>query len=87
MKKSLFALAALGAFAGAAQAQSSVTLFGTIDAGLQYIQNGGVASNSTGAGTAVGTGNSSTNATLPGPNTVRGEEGETQKLCPIISVI
>jgi predicted porin len=69
MKKSLFALAALGAFASAAQAQSSVTLFGTIDAGLQYIQNGGVASNSTGAGTAVGTGNSSTNATLPGPNT------------------
>ena len=43
MKKSLFALAALGAFAGAAQAQSSVTLFGTLDASVQYISNGGVA--------------------------------------------
>lgn len=31
MKKSLLALAALGAFAGAASAQSTVTLFGTID--------------------------------------------------------
>jgi len=69
MKKSLFALAALGAFAGAAQAQSSVTLFGTIDAGVQYISNGGVANNPTAAGSAVGTGNSSTNATQPGPNT------------------
>jgi predicted porin len=69
MKKSLFALAALGAFAGAAQAQSSVTLFGTIDAGVQYIQNGGVASSASKAGSDVGTGNSSSNATLPGPNT------------------
>jgi predicted porin len=69
MKKSLFALAALGAFAGAAQAQSSVTLFGTIDAGVQYISNGGVAGNPTAPGVAVGTGNSSTNVTLPGPNT------------------
>jgi predicted porin len=42
MKKSLFALAALGAFAGAAQAQSSVTLYGNIDAGMGYIGNGGV---------------------------------------------
>jgi predicted porin len=50
MKKSLFALAALGAFAGAAQAQSSVTLFGTIDAGVQYISNGGLASSTTAAG-------------------------------------
>lgn len=33
MKKSLFAVAALGAFAGAAQAQSSVTVYGIIDAG------------------------------------------------------
>jgi len=47
MKKSLFALAALGAFAGAAQAQSSVTLFGTLDASLQYISNGGVAGSTT----------------------------------------
>jgi predicted porin len=42
MKKSLFALAALGAFAGAAQAQSSVTLYGNIDASIQAIQNGGI---------------------------------------------
>jgi len=41
MKKSLFALAALGAFAGAAQAQSSVTLYGTIDMALTYINNSG----------------------------------------------
>jgi predicted porin len=33
MKKSLLALAALTAFAGAASAQSSVTLFGIVDAG------------------------------------------------------
>ena len=37
MKKSLFALAALGAFATAAQAQSTVTLYGTFDAGIAYI--------------------------------------------------
>jgi len=42
MKKSLFALAALGAFAGAAQAQSSVTLYGTLDASMSYINNAGV---------------------------------------------
>lgn len=34
MKKSLLALALLGAFAGAAQAQSSVVLYGNLDAGL-----------------------------------------------------
>jgi predicted porin len=33
MKKSLFALAAVGAFAGAAQAQSSVTVYGILDLG------------------------------------------------------
>jgi len=35
MKKSLLALAAMGAFAGAAQAQSSVSVYGLLDAGLQ----------------------------------------------------
>jgi predicted porin len=35
MKKSLLALAVLGAFAGAASAQSSVTLSGGIDAAIQ----------------------------------------------------
>lgn len=34
MKKSLVALALLGAFASAAQAQSSVTIYGTLDAGV-----------------------------------------------------
>ncbi|MFN7570241.1 MAG: porin [Betaproteobacteria bacterium] len=36
MKKSLLALAVLGAFAGTASAQSSVTLYGIADVGLQY---------------------------------------------------
>ena len=40
MKKSLLALAVLGTFAGAASAQSSVTLFGVVDLNLQYINNG-----------------------------------------------
>jgi len=35
MKKSMIVLAALGAFAGAASAQSSVTLFGTLDPSVQ----------------------------------------------------
>ena len=34
MKKSLVALALFGAFAATAQAQSSVQIYGTIDAGL-----------------------------------------------------
>jgi len=37
MKKSLFALAAMGAFAGAAHAQSSVTVYGLIDMGITSI--------------------------------------------------
>ena len=41
MKKSLLALAVLGAFAGVASAQSSVTLFGTVDVGAQYVKNDG----------------------------------------------
>jgi predicted porin len=43
MKKSLIALAVLAA-AGTASAQSSVTLFGTVDAALQHVNNGGAAS-------------------------------------------
>ena len=46
MKKSLLALAAMGAFAGAAQAQSSVTVYGLIDYGFQ-------GSNQTQAGPAI----------------------------------
>ncbi|MFL9931233.1 porin [Paraburkholderia sp. RL18-103-BIB-C] len=41
MKKSLLALAALGAFAGAAHAQSSVTLYGIIDVGINMNTNAG----------------------------------------------
>ncbi len=41
MKKSLLALAALGTFADAAHAQSSVTLYGIIDAGIAYTNNTG----------------------------------------------
>jgi predicted porin len=44
MKKSLFALAALGAFAGAAQAQSSVTLYGNMDLTEAYQSGGGAKS-------------------------------------------
>jgi len=40
MKKSLIALAALGAFAGAASAQSSVTLFGIVDVNARAVKNG-----------------------------------------------
>ncbi|WP_414450417.1 porin [Burkholderia sp. 22PA0099] len=39
MKKSLLALVALGGFAGAAHAQSSVTLYGIIDAGILFNNN------------------------------------------------
>ncbi|MBN3726986.1 porin [Burkholderia sp. Ac-20379] len=39
MKKSLFALVALSAFAGAVHAQSSVTLYGIIDAGILFNNN------------------------------------------------
>ena len=41
MKKSLLALAVLGAFAGVASAQSSVTLSGTVDASAKYVKNTG----------------------------------------------
>ncbi|WP_194725342.1 porin [Noviherbaspirillum malthae] len=46
MKKSLLALAVIGAFAGAAQAQTSVTIYGSIDAGLRYTNNADAAGNS-----------------------------------------
>ncbi len=41
MKKSLLALAVLGAYVGAASAQSSVTLYGTIDLSAKYVKNDG----------------------------------------------
>lgn len=42
MKKSLFAVSVLSAFAGAAAAQSSVTLFGILDVNGRYLDNDGV---------------------------------------------
>ena len=41
MKKSLLALAVLGAYAGVASAQSSVQLFGTLDVNARYLKNDG----------------------------------------------
>jgi GBP family porin len=46
MKKSLLALAALGMFAGAAHAQSTVTLYGIVDIGILYTNNANAAGNS-----------------------------------------
>jgi|EndMetStandDraft_2_1072991.scaffolds.fasta_scaffold132114_1 predicted porin len=43
MKKSLLALAVLGGFAGVASAQSSVTLYGTLDLSAKYVKNDGSA--------------------------------------------
>lgn len=40
MKKSLLALAVLGAFAGAASAQTNVTLYGIVDAGITFADDG-----------------------------------------------
>ncbi len=45
MKKSLLALAVLGAFAGAAQAQTSVTMFGVVDASVARMSASGKGSN------------------------------------------
>jgi general bacterial porin, GBP family len=45
MKKSLLAASLLGVFAASAHAQSSVTLYGTLDAGLVYSNNQGGHSN------------------------------------------
>ncbi|AQV94722.1 porin [Cupriavidus necator] len=43
MRKSLFALAALLAMTGAAQAQTSVTLYGVIDGSIEYVSRVGTA--------------------------------------------
>lgn len=53
MKKSLFAIAAVTAFAGAAQAQSSVTVYGILDVG--YIGGNVRGTSANTAGTAKGT--------------------------------
>ena len=48
MKKSLLAIAAMTAFAGAAQAQSSVTIYGILDVGVMGQTNSGSLNSSTG---------------------------------------
>ncbi len=67
MKKSLFAIAAVGAFAGAAQAQSSVTVYGLLDVGY----NGGTQTAAgpagvTNASTIASQGNITTKTTTSG---------------------
>lgn len=46
MKKSLLAAAVLGIFASAAQAQSSVTIYGSVDGGLRRLSNANAAGDS-----------------------------------------
>lgn len=48
MKKTLLACAVLTTFAGAASAQSSVTLFGVVDAGLRHVKTGDLSTNKLG---------------------------------------
>lgn len=48
MKKSLLALAVLGAFAGAASAQSSVTVYGIVDLGFDRTDDGATAGSTNG---------------------------------------
>nr|MCU0770120.1 porin [Burkholderiaceae bacterium] len=45
MKKSLIALAVLGAMSGAASAQSSVTIYGIFDIGIQWNEQGAATGN------------------------------------------
>ncbi|MBX9868501.1 MAG: porin, partial [Burkholderiaceae bacterium] len=47
MKKSLLALTLLGAFSGAAMAQSSVTIYGVADLGLRNVKDGTAAGSTT----------------------------------------
>jgi predicted porin len=54
MKKSLFAIAAVTAFAGAAQAQSSVTVYGIIDMGFNNANQRATVANVTGKETTSG---------------------------------
>jgi hypothetical protein len=80
MKKSLFALAALGAFAGAAQAQSSVTLYGTLDASVGYLGNSGLTAPSNGsAANGLGTGTTSGPYALSGNNNLAGTQNALDK--------
>ncbi|WP_295760234.1 porin [Undibacterium sp.] len=59
MKKSLIALAVLSAVAGAAQAQSSVTVYGLVDMGLQRQDIGATKTSASATTTALDSGNQS----------------------------
>jgi len=65
MKKSLFAIAVVGAFAGAAQAQSSVTVYGLIDVGLvgSSYRGTSVSANSANVNNTTNVGNAQQNQT------------------------
>jgi predicted porin len=56
MKKSLIALAVLGAIAGAAQAQSSVTIYGIVDTGIVYTSKAVTSTGGTGSKFSVNSG-------------------------------
>jgi predicted porin len=58
MKKSLLALAVLGAFAGAAQAQTGVTVYGSFDGGIRHVTNANAAGDSKTSMSSNGTYNS-----------------------------
>ena len=62
MKKSLLAIAAMTAFAGAAQAQSSVTVYGILDVGFVGSAYNGIATTANAATPGGGNGVSATNA-------------------------
>jgi predicted porin len=69
MKKSLLAIAAMTAFAGAAQAQSSVTVYGILDVGFVGSHYNGTSASTANANTTGGNGaagNISTNAASAG---------------------
>ncbi len=67
MKKSLLALAAMGAFAGAAQAQSSVTVYGVLDVGYinQKSDGTGTTATTTASNSFIGTSAETTRETTP----------------------
>jgi len=70
MKKSLIALAVLAAASGAAMAQSSVTLFGVVDATIRYIDSD-TTGTASGAGATLANGGSQWSLTNSGYNSSR----------------
>jgi predicted porin len=62
MKKSLFAIAAVTAFAGAAQAQSSVTVYGILDVGFSSTSSRGPSNGAQASGQAANTTQKVTNS-------------------------